>query len=147
VTPGLAYDLLAVKYRQHTGYLQCILFFSVRDVKLYLVRAVAVLNSDERVSGIIAMVCPTSAELARLPDSYSSTASTTVTICLARREAESRARWCARSVAIRSSQSSASCSQVRDRAACVFTGIASELRVMYFQNEFLIRNSLSMRDG
>ena len=123
VTPGLAYDLLAVKCRQRTGYLQRIPFFwggggGEWDVKLYLVRAVPVLNSDERVSSIIAIVCPIRAELSRLPDSYSSTASTTVTIGLARREAEPCARWSASSSALRSSQSPASCCQVRDGAPC-----------------------------
>ena len=54
-TPGLTYDLLAVKYGQHRAICDAS-FSGGRDVKLYLVRAVAVLNSDERVSGIIALV-------------------------------------------------------------------------------------------
>jgi hypothetical protein len=143
VTPGLAYDLLAVKYGQHTGYLQCILFCcreggreGGRDVKLYLVRAVPVLNSDERVSGIIALVCPTRAELSRRPDSYSSTASTTVANGLAHGEAEASARWRARSSALWSPQSPACCSEVRDAPPRLCASTDTCLLVL-LQNFFL----------
>jgi len=123
VAPVLADEVLEGEVRRGGGVGGGLPFFlggggGEWDVKLYLVRAVPVLNSDERVSSIIAIVCPIRAELSRLPDSYSSTASTTVTIGLARREAEPCARWSASSSALRSSQSPASCCQVRDGAPC-----------------------------